>query len=100
MNTEISLNSVIKPSEDVVSRDVMGELIIVPLTSGIGDMEDEIYTMNDTGRAVWDRLDGKASLGEIAKALEAEYDAPPGAIETDVHGIAAELLRRRMVVEV
>jgi len=100
MKPKITLKSVIKPSEDVVSRNVMGELIIVPLTSGIGDMEDEIYTMNDTGRAVWDRLDGTASLGEIAEALEAEYDAPAGAIKTDVQGIAAELLRRRMVVEV
>jgi hypothetical protein len=98
MESNISLASVIKPSEDIVSRDVMGELIIVPLTSGIGDMEDEIYTLNDTGRAIWDRFDGKASLREIARALEAEYDAPPGEIENDIQGIVAELFRRRMVV--
>ena len=100
METKLSANSVIIPSEDIVSRDVMGELIIVPLASGICDMEDEIFSLNDTGRAIWDRLDGKVTLGEIAGALEAEYDAPPGEIEKDVQGIATELLRRRMVVEV
>jgi len=78
----------------------MGELIIVPLTSGIGDMEDEIYTLNDTGRAIWDRLDGTATVHDIASALEAEYDAAPGEIEKDVQGIVSELFRRGMVVEV
>ena len=100
MESKITLDSAIRPSEDVVSRDVMGELIIVPLAAGIGDMEDEIYTLNDTGRAIWNRLDGKASLREIAASLEAEYDAQPGEIENDVQGIVAELFRRRMVVAV
>jgi hypothetical protein len=94
----ITNRSVFQRSEDVVSRDIMGELIIVPLTSGIGDMEDEIYTLNETGRSIWERLDGSASLGEIAGVLSEEYDAPEGEIERDVQGIVAELLRRRMVV--
>ncbi|MDP3397214.1 MAG: PqqD family protein [Methanoregula sp.] len=97
---EITLESICKPSEDVVSREIEGELIIVPITSGIGDMEDELYTLNETGRAIWDRLDGKLSLGDIAKALTEEYDAPPGDIGRDVQGIAAELVRRRIVVAV
>ena len=97
---EITLESICKPSEDIVSREIEGELIIVPITSGIGDMEDELYTLNETGRAIWDRLDGKLSLGDIAKALAEEYDAPPGDIGRDVQGIAAELVRRRIVVAV
>lgn len=97
---EITLESICKPSEDIVSREIEGELIIVPITSGIGDMEDELYTFNETGRAIWDRLDGKTSLRDIAKALTEEYDAPPGDIGRDVQGIAAELVRRRIVVAV
>jgi len=97
---EITLESICKPSEDIVSREIEGELIIVPITSGIGDMEDELYTLNETGRAIWDRLDGKTSLGDIAKALTEEYDAPHGDIGRDVQGIAAELFRRRIVVAV
>ena len=97
---EITLESICKLSEDIVSREIEGELIIVPITSGIGDMEDELYTLNETGRAIWDRLDAKTSLGDIAKALTEEYDAPPGDIGRDVQGIAAELVRRRIVVAV
>ena len=37
------------PSEDVVAREIEGEFIIVPLAAGIGDMEDELYSLNESG---------------------------------------------------
>lgn len=86
-------------SEDVVARNIEGELIIVPLTSGIGDMEEDIYTLNKTGRAIWEKLDGQKSLREIIKSLEAEFEAEPEEIERDVLGLVRELFKRRMVVE-
>lgn len=96
----IRMDAAYSPSEDVVARVIEGELIIVPLVAGIGDMEDELFTLNETGRAIWDRLDGKTHLGEVIAALAQDYDAPPGEIEGDVRGLMEELLRRRMVVEV
>ncbi len=97
MEIEAEIGSKYVPSEDVVARDIEGELIIVPLTAGIGDMEDEIYTLNETGRAIWERLDGR-SLQEVAEALKAEYEAKPGEVERDVVGLASELLKRKMLV--
>lgn len=86
------------PSEDIVAREIEGELIIVPLTSGIGDMDDDLYTFNATGRAVWDLLDGNRTIAEIVRLLQAAYDAPFERIESDVKGLLAELHRRRIVV--
>jgi hypothetical protein len=86
------------PSEDVVAREIMGEFILIPITSGIGDMEDEIYTLNETGRAIWGKLDGKKSLGEVASDLREEFDDPSGQIDKDVLGIVAELAKRNMVI--
>jgi hypothetical protein len=86
-------------SEDVVARNIEGELIIVPLTSGIGDMEEDIYTLNETGRAIWEKLDDQKSLREVIKSLEAEFEAEPEEIERDVLGLVGELLKRRMIVE-
>jgi hypothetical protein len=99
MDTEIDLDSAYLPSEDLVARDIEGELIIIPLTSGIGDADDEIYTMNETGRAIWERLDGH-SLRDVAEALKGEFEASPGEIEKDVVGLASELLKRKMLVPV
>ncbi len=95
----IALEDVYKPSGDVVAREIEGEIIIVPLVAGIGDMEDELFTLNDTGKAIWDQLDGQRSLAGVVAAIEAEFEgAEDGAIERDVLGLVAELVQRRMLV--
>lgn len=99
MNKNISFDVAYVPSEDVVARVIEGELIIVPLTAGIGDLEDELYTLNETGKAVWDLLDGKMTLKDVAWKLSAEFEAPEGEIERDVLGLVTELYQRRMLVE-
>ena len=95
VETDASIDSAYIPSEDVVARDLDGELIIVPLTSGIGDMEDEIYTLNETGRAIWEKLDGKRSLREVAETLKSEFEARPGEIEDDTVGLVGSSSRGR-----
>jgi hypothetical protein len=100
MDTDaVTIDSTYVISENVVGRNIEGELIIVPLTSGIGDMEGEIYTLNETGRAIWEKLDGKKSLREVIEALKTEFEAAPEEIEEDVLGLMGELLKRRIVVE-
>ena len=96
----ISMDAFYVPSDDVVAREIEGELIIVPLAAGIGDMEDELYTLNESGKAIWQRLDGSTSLRGVAAALVEQYDASPGEVERDVRGLVEELARRRMLVEI
>jgi len=99
METKIDIDAFYKASDEVVAREIEGELIIVPLTSGVGDMEGELFTLNETGRAIWDRLDGSRSLKDVAAELQEDYDAPVEEIEHDVTGLAQELLNRRILVE-
>ena len=96
----IRMDAIYGPSDDIVAREIEGELIIVPLVAGIGDLEDELFTVNETGTAIWDRLDGGTSLSGVVAALAADYDAAPSEIERDVRGLVEELVRRRMLVEV
>jgi len=98
VDTDIGLNAVYVPSDDIVARDIEGELIIVPLVAGIGDMEDELFSLNDTGKDIWRKLDGKTTLAGVAQALAAEYSAPPDEIERDVVGLVGELVQRKMLV--
>jgi hypothetical protein len=90
---------ILKHSEDVVAREIEGELILVPLTSGVGDLEDELFSLNETGCEIWRRVDGKSNLGEIVTALVETYEAEAGEIERDVIGLTEELIRRRMLIE-
>jgi hypothetical protein len=94
------LDAVYAPSEDIVARNIEGELIIVPLVSGIGDLEDELFTLNETGKAIWDRLDGKKKLKDVLAQLSAEFEAPAVEIEQDLIGLVEELSRRKILTEV
>ena len=99
MEAKVCLDIVYVPSKDVVAREIEGELIIVPLVAGIGDVDDELFTLNETGRAIWKRLDGKRNLTDVVEELSAEFRAPAGEIEKNVMGFVEELLKRRMLVE-
>lgn len=100
MVQKVKLDAVYAPSKDVVARDVHGEFIIIPISSGVGDLEDEIFSLNEEGRAIWKKLDGKKTLKSVAESLNSEFDAGDKQIEKDCAGLVGELLKRRMVVEV
>ena len=95
---KIKVNSVFQVSDDIVAREIEGELIIIPLVSGIGDLDDELFTLNETGKAIWKQIDGKTDLATIVTNLAGEYSSDREEIEGDVLGLVTELARRRMLV--
>jgi hypothetical protein len=97
MESEVTLSTICAPSADVVARAIEGEVIIVPLVSGIGDADDELYTLNVAGRAIWEKLDGHLTLAEVAAALTEVFEGPRSELETDVLGFAGEMVRRGML---
>jgi hypothetical protein len=96
----MNVDTVYAVSNDVVAREIEGELVIVPLTSDVGDMEDELYTLNETGKDIWRRLDGKTSPKEMADQLSNEYDASIQEITADILGLMKEFLDRKFIVEI
>ena len=96
---KINYDAVYSISDNVVAREIEEELIIVPLVSGIGDLDDEIFTMNATGKAIWNLLDGKNSIQNIIEILKNDYDSPQDEIEEDVMGLVEELVNQGMLVE-
>lgn len=100
MERRVTLDDVYIVSKDIVVRKVEGKIIIIPLASGTSDTENELYTLNPTGQAVWQRLDGRKSLKKVVTELAAEFNSPTGEIERDVVGIVKKLLKKGMLVEV
>lgn len=98
MTTKVSLTGIYRPSEEVVARNIQGELIIIPIASGIGDLEDEIFSLNETGKAVWGKLTGQKTLKQIAVELSRDFEGDVKEIEKDVLGIVKELIKRKMLV--
>jgi hypothetical protein len=77
-------------SESVVSREIAGEKVLVPIRREAADLES-IYVLNEVASFVWDRLDGHHSLREIKEALLAAFDASPDEAETDIQAFVAQL---------
>ena len=95
-----SLNAVYLPSEDMVVKEIQGEFVLIPITSGIVNLEDEMFKLNETAKAMWDKLNARKTLKEVAQELSSEYDAPLELIERDLLELAAELLKRRILIAV
>ena len=55
--------------------------------------------LNPTGRAIWDKIDGKRTLGGIVKLLAKEFNAPERELAADCAGLIQELHKRRIVIE-
>ena len=85
-------------SERIVCREIEGELILIPLTSGIADLETDIMTLSYTGRAIFEKLDGNRRLSDIVEELVSAFDGDRAGIEADVLGFTTELVRRGILV--
>ena len=97
--TDIKLNALYKISDNLVSKDIEGELVIVPLVSGIGDLNTELYSLNDTGLSIWNKLDGVTTIHTIIHDLSIDFDTPYEKIQKDVIDLIKELLQKGLIVE-
>jgi hypothetical protein len=93
-----NLHKVYFPLENLVVKEIHGELLIIPVKAGKVDLENEFFKINETGKALWDKLGDKKTLKEICRELSLEYDAPLELIEKDMLGLVEELLKRRILV--
>jgi hypothetical protein len=96
-NMSVQLAGVFRHGDNIVTRKVMDETLLVPISGDLASM-DELYTLNDTGAFIWQALDGTRTLAEIGKQLEQEYDAPVEVIEADMLEIMNGLADAGLVV--
>jgi hypothetical protein len=77
-------------SPQIIARRTGDEYVLVPVTDNIADMTS-MYTLNETGAFIWDRIDGSATIDDIALALAGEYGEDIETTRSDVIAILADL---------
>ena len=85
-------------SDAFVSRKVGDDTIIVPVRAGVANLE-AVFTMNAVGTTIWQRIDGQATVDELARALSDEFDVSPAAAAADVAEFVRLLSEKGLVVE-
>lgn len=80
-----------RASDDVVAREVGGEMVLLDLASGT------YFGLGAVGSRVWEQLSlGEASLAQLAGLIEAKFDAPREVIEQDLAELIGQLVDKQL----
>jgi len=77
-------------SASIVSREVAGETIVVPICRGVGDL-DSVYTFNSVGKNLWHLLEQGRTAEELANWVATHYEVSAEQATADVQSYLAEL---------
>ena len=88
---EISLESNVAISDDVVSRDLEGEAVILNLESGT------YFGLDKVGTRIWSLLQEDGSLRRAFETIRQEYDVAPEIFERDLLRLVEDLRTKGLV---
>ena len=74
---------VYKKNKDMVSREIDNEMILMPIFR-TSKAINEMYTLNKTATRMWELIDCKRTLKDIAAELRTKYKAPEKTIGEDL----------------
>ncbi len=85
-----------KKRDDVLTRQIAGETIIVPIRGKLADMQN-IFAVNVVAEFIWERMDGKRSLDDIAREVAQHFEVSEGVARSDVLEFVDELSRAGLI---
>jgi hypothetical protein len=83
-------------SSTVVSREIGGETLVVPVRGGVGDL-DSIFSFNPLGSELWNLLQAGNSVGEMADWVTERYEVSSDQAVADIEAFLDELSRSGLV---
>ncbi len=72
-HSEILLDERYRRSEAIISRQIAGEAVLVPLRQNTADLE-AIYAVNEVAALMWEMMDGTHTLREALERVTAEFE--------------------------
>lgn len=86
-------------NHEVVTRKIDGELIIVPIRSGVGDL-NSLYTLNPVGAVLWDFINEGHSVSDMVEKVCDEFDVTAAQATRDIEAFLDSLLAERLIESV
>jgi len=85
-------------SRTVVTREVAGETIVVPVRGGVGDL-DGLFTFNGVASDIWRWLEAGCTVEEVSAWVHEHYEVSEEQAHTDVAAFLEELRSQGLVHE-
>src|SRR6202166_2339551 len=82
-------------NRDVVSRQIEGELIIVPIRRGVGDL-NSLYTLNPVGSILWDYMAESHTVPEMVNRVCDEFDVTSIQAQADIQEFLSSMLEENL----
>ena len=84
------LDLIFVQNEGLITRNIAGETLIVPVRSRVGDL-DSIFTLNEVGVRIWSLADGQHNVAQMASAISQEYEVDEETAQQDVTELLQDL---------
>lgn len=94
---EVFPGDVFQRDPDVVNRLIAGERILIPIRGQLAQMQ-RIFALNPTGQFVWEHLDGKRSVAELARLVSEQFGIEPARALEDVNGFLGDAVGQGIVL--
>jgi hypothetical protein len=78
-----SLSPVLQKNPSFVSRKIVDEVILVPISHKVGEI-DCLYALNEVGARIWDLIDGDRSLKKLRDAIVEEFEVSETEAQEDL----------------
>ena len=82
-----------------IFRRIIEEMILVPINKNVVNM-DSIYTLNDLGAFLWEKLEKPCTVVELQQAVLDEYDVDQETVQTDLESFIEEMMSISAVEQV
>jgi MinD-like ATPase involved in chromosome partitioning or flagellar assembly len=96
--SNMNVHAVFATAGDFVIRSVGEETILVPVRNSVGNL-DAVYTLTPVAARIWQLLDGRSSVAEIAARICDEYDVPGDVALEDVGELLSTLATAQLIQE-
>ncbi len=91
------MKRIYQKNPDVVYRVIAGEAILLPITRET-QAAGRMLTLNEVGAFIWERLDGKRTLSEIAGEIGEEYEVEEETAEKDLRELIEKLEKMGAII--
>lgn len=86
-------------NHEVVCRKIEGELIIVPIRRGVGDL-NSLYTLNPVGSVLWDYMAEVHTVAEMVQRICDEFEVSTTQARQDIEAFLDSLVEEKLVQSV
>ena len=83
-------------NREVVSRQIEGELVIVPIRRGVGDL-NSLYTLNSVGSILWEFMTEEHTLPEMVNRVCDEFEVSAKQATADIQEFLGSMLEEKLI---